>query len=70
MTEYWEVKYLSGILDQGMGHLIVFEEPVVDKTYDAGLSLIAELGKVVDLLHVRAKNLKWSVTLVTTSPVW
>lgn len=46
-----------GILDQGEGVLIVFEEPVVDKTYEAALETIQNMSKVVDSLYNKAKKL-------------
>ncbi|XP_029294127.1 26S proteasome non-ATPase regulatory subunit 11A [Cottoperca gobio] len=46
-----------GILDQGEGVLIVFEEPVVDKTYEAALETIHNMSKVVDSLYNKAKKL-------------
>lgn len=46
-----------GILDQGEGVLIVFEEPVVDKAYEAALETIQNMSKVVDSLYNKAKKL-------------
>ncbi|KAJ0001563.1 hypothetical protein NQD34_006583 [Periophthalmus magnuspinnatus] len=46
-----------GILDQGEGVLIVFEEPVVDKMYEAALETIQNMSKVVDSLYNKAKKL-------------
>lgn len=50
-------KKFSGILDQGVGVLIVFEETPVDKTYDTALETIQHMGKVVDTLYQKAKKL-------------
>lgn len=47
----------TGILDQGEGVLIVFEEPIVDKTYEAALETIQNMSKVVDSLYNKAKKL-------------
>ena len=48
----------SGILDQGSGVLVVFDETPVDKTYENTLELIHEMGKVVDALYSKAKKLQ------------
>lgn len=50
-------KKFNGILDQGEGVLIVFEETVVDKTYEMALETINSMGKVVDTLYQKAKKL-------------
>lgn len=50
-------KKFSGILDQGEGVLIVFEETPVDKTYERALETITSMGKVVDTLYQKAKKL-------------
>lgn len=50
-------KKVTGILDQGEGVLIVFEEAVIDKTYEAALETITSMGKVVDTLYQKAKKL-------------
>lgn len=50
-------KKFNGILDQGEGVLIVFEDSSVDKTYEAALETIHSMGKVVDSLYQKAKKL-------------
>ncbi len=50
-------KKFSGILDQGDGVLIVFEETPIDKTYETALETIHHMGKVVDTLYQKAKKL-------------
>ena len=47
----------AGILDQGQGVLIVFEDSTVDQTYTTALETISSMGKVVDSLYSRAKGL-------------
>ncbi|CCI45149.1 unnamed protein product [Albugo candida] len=46
-----------GILDQGKGQLIVYDDPVEDKTYTAGLGVIKNVGVVVDSLYRLSENL-------------
>ncbi|XP_014778032.1 26S proteasome non-ATPase regulatory subunit 11 [Octopus bimaculoides] len=48
---------LHGILDQGAGVLIVFDETPVDQTYGNALETIQNMGKVVDALYHKAKKL-------------
>lgn len=50
-------KKLNGILDQGAGVLIVFEETALNKTYETALEVIHHMGKVVDTLYQKAKKL-------------
>jgi 26S proteasome regulatory subunit N6 len=50
-------KKFSGILDQGAGVLVVFDETPADKTYETSLETIQSMGKVVDALYVKAKKL-------------
>ncbi|CCO31028.1 26S proteasome non-ATPase regulatory subunit 11 AltName: Full=26S proteasome regulatory subunit RPN6 [Rhizoctonia solani AG-1 IB] len=44
-------KVFYGVLDQGNGWLVVFDEPVVDETYDAAIQTIEQVGKVVQSLY-------------------
>ncbi|VDO92414.1 unnamed protein product [Soboliphyme baturini] len=48
---------LHGILDQGEGILIIFDDVTVDKTYAAAIDTIHELNHVVDSLYRKAKKL-------------
>ena len=48
----------SGILDQGEGVLIVFADNKVDETFKSALDTIDQLGKVVDALYQKAKNIQ------------
>uniref|UniRef100_A0A2C9JVC2 PCI domain-containing protein n=1 Tax=Biomphalaria glabrata TaxID=6526 RepID=A0A2C9JVC2_BIOGL len=50
-------KKFHGILDQGAGVLIVFDEVQSDKTYANALETIHNMGKVVDALYQKAKKL-------------
>eukprot|EP00833_Pecoramyces_ruminatium_P004883 jgi/Orpsp1_1/1178915/evm.model.c7180000067215.1 len=44
-------KVFSGILDQGAGCLIVFEEQPIDKTYETALETIKSMSNVVESLY-------------------
>ncbi|KAI9098179.1 PCI domain-containing protein [Phlyctochytrium arcticum] len=46
-----------GILDQGAGCLEVFEDQEVDKTYEATLETIKNMGNVVESLYEKAAHL-------------
>jgi len=50
-------KKFHGILDQGAGVLVVFDESEADRTYETALETIQDMGKVVDGLYNRAKKL-------------
>lgn len=50
-------KKFHGILDQGEGVLVVFEETHTDKTFESSLETIHSMGKVVDTLYHKAKKL-------------
>jgi len=48
---------LNGILDQGTGDLILFNEDLGDKSYTHAEATVKELNNVVDRLYARAKLL-------------
>ena len=50
-------KVFHGILDQGAGCLVVFEEPEEDKMYGATLDTIKHVNTVVESLSAKAKRL-------------
>ena len=50
-------KAVSGVLDQGTGVLVVFEEGGRDKGYDAALETIGRLGNVVEALYAGQASL-------------
>jgi len=47
----------EGILDQGRGTLVVFDEPRPDKTYPTSLETIQTLSRVVDVLYEKASKI-------------
>jgi len=50
-------KRFQGILDQGSGCLTLFHDPPTSGMYDASLDTIVSMGKIVDQLYNRAKQL-------------
>ncbi|KAM9955541.1 hypothetical protein ACTFIW_000446 [Dictyostelium discoideum] len=50
-------KKYNGILDQGTGTLIVFEEQKEDKLFNCSLETIGALSRVVDLLYEKTNKL-------------
>jgi len=50
-------KKFQGVLDQGVGRLVVFEEPQQDKIYDSSIKTIQSMGKVVDSLFQKTTKL-------------
>ncbi|XP_046846044.1 26S proteasome non-ATPase regulatory subunit 11A-like [Xenia sp. Carnegie-2017] len=50
-------KKLNGILDQGSGVLIIFDESPIDNTYENSLEIIQSMSKVMDALYHKSKKL-------------
>lgn len=50
-------KVFYGVLDQGNGWLIIYEEPTKDESYDFGLQIIKQMSNAVDLLYEKASLL-------------
>ncbi|KAG7816697.1 hypothetical protein KL909_003139 [Ogataea angusta] len=51
-------KVFYGVLDQGNGWLIIYEEPFKDEMYDLNLNVIRTMSNVVDLLYEKASLLE------------
>lgn len=51
-------KKLRGIIDQGSGELIIYDEPMTESTYQDSLELLGSMGNVVNNLIRRAKHLQ------------
>jgi len=47
----------NGILDQGAGCLIAFEEDQKERTYDATLETLHNMSAVVDSLYLKAQKI-------------
>ena len=50
-------RVIIGVLDQGAGSLIIFDEPERDQQYDAALDTIDKLSNVVDVLYTNQATL-------------
>lgn len=61
-------RLFSGILDQGKGHLIVFEPTREDATFNTGSDILSNVGLVVEALSGRAKGLNKVVHVPVTAP--
>ncbi|KAF9789771.1 PCI domain-containing protein [Thelephora terrestris] len=46
-------KVFHGVLDQGRGCLIVYDDPESDNTYGAAIETLEQIGKVVDSLYAK-----------------
>jgi len=46
-------KVFYGVLDQGRGCLLVFDEPEADNTYGAAIQTLEQVGKVVKSLYAK-----------------
>lgn len=51
-------KKLKGILDQGAGCLVVFDEAPVAKTYQYGIDTLTNMDKVLNTLFEKAASLR------------
>jgi len=49
-------KKLQGTLDQGVGVVILFDEPPIHNTYDDALGTFKNMLQVVDMLYLKAKQ--------------
>jgi 26S proteasome regulatory subunit N6 len=50
-------RVIIGVLDQGAGCLIIYDESERDGGYDAALETIEKLGSVVDVLYLNQASL-------------
>ncbi|KAJ8501706.1 hypothetical protein ONZ51_g468 [Trametes cubensis] len=50
-------KVFHGVLDQGRGCLLIFEEPEADRAYGAAIDTLEQVGKVVDSLYAKTVKL-------------
>jgi len=53
---------LNGILDQGKGQLIVYEDNEKDLAMEKGLEVIANMDNVISSLFVRSRQLRTMVS--------
>lgn len=61
-------RVFNGILDQGKGQLMVYEAGEDDSNFEKGVEIIGNMGRVVEALFGRAKNMG-TVGSTTTAPV-
>ncbi|KAH8998364.1 PCI domain-containing protein [Lactarius hatsudake] len=53
-------KVFHGVLDQGRGCLLVFDEAETDDTYGAAIDTLAEVSKVVDSLYAKSVKIAYA----------
>lgn len=58
---------LTGILDQGKGHLIIYDQANEDKCYTKGVEIIQNMTLAVDALTKRAKTMSTKATTKNSS---
>ena len=61
---------LYGILEQGKGHLVIYESAIADANYSRALEIVQNMGDAVEGLAGRTKRIntaKVSVDTTTTS---
>lgn len=50
-------KVLDGVLDQGRGCLLLYDEAETDEGYEDAIKMIDEVGKVVESLYAKVCRL-------------
>ena len=55
-------KEFKGVLDQGAGCLVIFEETDDDETYETALSTLKQISHVVDSLYQQVRRATHSLT--------
>ncbi|CAL5214740.1 unnamed protein product [Lathyrus oleraceus] len=50
-------KKFVGALDQGVGCLVIFDDPKTDAIYSATLETISNIGKVIDRIFARSAKI-------------
>ncbi|KAI9068761.1 PCI-domain-containing protein [Trametes sanguinea] len=50
-------KVFHGVLDQGRGCLLIFEQPEADRAYGSAIDTLEQVGKVVDSLYAKTVKL-------------
>ncbi|KAF8160157.1 PCI domain-containing protein [Pholiota molesta] len=60
-------KVFYGVLDQGRGCLLVYDQPEADNTYGAAIATLAQVGKVVESLYAKVRCLSGSLTFTPSN---